>query len=130
MICARRRRGKRSGAREPRGTRVPGAEGTGGAVTRRRSFWLAVSGSGRRVAFHEAAGSKHHLRESTVFCIHPRVHPRPRANANTPFSGLRSYGWHVIKEAISLRYRRNGGTRGENEQPASDKSPTVSNSFH
>lgn len=40
---------KRSGARKPHyGTEV---EGTAGAVIRRRSFWLAVSGSGRRVAF-------------------------------------------------------------------------------
>jgi len=48
---------------EPRGR--PGVEGTGGVVTRRRSFWPAVSGSGRRVAFHEAAGSV--LRKFGVF---------------------------------------------------------------
>lgn len=108
------------GAREPReraGARVyaEGDEGTGGEVTRRRSFWLAVSGSGRRVAFHEAAGSSRRLRESAVFCVYiPRVHPRPRARTRTRACTSASSGRRWRLSSISIK---SWSARGE--QPAS-----------
>lgn len=87
------RRSRTAGAHQ--GTR--GVEETGGAATRRRSFWLAVSGSGRRVAFHEAAGSRHlRLRESAVFCVHPpRVYRQ--ASPGLPTEGR---GGTVVKETF------------------------------
>lgn len=124
---------KRNGARKPRErTMVPGFEGTCGVVTRRRSFWLAVSGSGRRVAFHEAAGSRHRLRESTVFCVHSFT-----LQFITSTHVFRSkVRWHVVNEAflfdieeVEHRYRRRNERR-RRRQPTSDKSPAATSLFH
>lgn len=79
MICARAKSTERSAAtaRDPL-ARAAGHEGFGGVLTRRSSFWLAVSGSGRRVAFHETDDSRGVVFADLPFPVYTRESVRER----------------------------------------------------
>lgn len=108
---------KRSGARKPRERMmVPGVEGTGGAAARRRSFWLAVSGSGRRVAFHEAAGSRHRLRR--FLCTSASSSASSSASlSQPPRLPTLSRGEARAGEAFLLDIEGSGETKGGRNRP-------------